>query len=84
MEVELTVLARKQWKELRHDRTLFTRIEAALDKIEANCEAGKPLTGKLVGLRSYDVGDYRILYEIVDDELIVTVVKVGNRRDVYR
>lgn len=28
--------------------------------------------------------DYRILYEIVDDELIVTVVKVGNRRDVYR
>ena len=29
-------------------------------------------------------GDYRILYEIVDRELIVTVVKVGNRRDVYR
>ena len=29
-------------------------------------------------------GDYRILYEIPDRELIVTVVKVGNRRDVYR
>jgi len=29
-------------------------------------------------------GDYRILYEIRDDELIVTVVEVGNRRDVYR
>ena len=29
-------------------------------------------------------GDYRILYEIVDRELIVTVVRVGNRRDVYR
>lgn len=29
-------------------------------------------------------GDYRIIYQIVDDRLIVTVVKVGNRRDVYR
>ncbi len=29
-------------------------------------------------------GNYRILYEIVDRDLIVTVVKVGNRRDVYR
>jgi len=29
-------------------------------------------------------GDYRILYEIVDQELVVTVVRVGHRRDVYR
>lgn len=29
-------------------------------------------------------GDYRILYEIIDQELVVTVVRVGNRRDVYR
>ena len=29
-------------------------------------------------------GGYRILYEIVDSELVVTVVQVGNRRDVYR
>lgn len=29
-------------------------------------------------------GDYRILYEIEDDQLVVTVVRVGNRREVYR
>jgi mRNA interferase RelE/StbE len=41
---------------------------------------------KLSGEDKYRLrqGDYRILYEIVDDELVVTVVKVGNRRDVYR
>lgn len=41
---------------------------------------------KLSGEEKYRLrqGDYRILYEIVDDELIITVVKVGNRRDVYR
>ena len=29
-------------------------------------------------------GDFRIIYQIEDDALIVTVVRVGNRRDVYR
>lgn len=29
-------------------------------------------------------GDYRILYEIADRQLVVTVVRIGNRRDVYR
>ncbi|MCX5762712.1 MAG: type II toxin-antitoxin system RelE/ParE family toxin [Gemmatimonadetes bacterium] len=29
-------------------------------------------------------GDYRVLYQIVDATLIVTVVRVGNRREVYR
>ena len=30
------------------------------------------------------VGVYRVLYSIEDDVLIVTVVKIGNRRDAYR
>ena len=41
---------------------------------------------KLSGDDKYRIrqGNYRILYEIVDAELIVTVVRVGNRREVYR
>ncbi len=40
---------------------------------------------KLSGQERYRVrqGAYRILYEIRDDVLVVTVVKVGHRRDVY-
>jgi mRNA interferase RelE/StbE len=30
------------------------------------------------------VGDYRVIYQIRDAQLLVLVVKVGNRRDVYR
>ena len=30
------------------------------------------------------VGDYRILYEVIDDRLVIQVVRVGHRRDVYR
>ena len=41
---------------------------------------------KLSGDEKYRIrqGDYRILYEIVDDRLVVTVVRIGNRREVYR
>ncbi|HEY4320760.1 MAG TPA: type II toxin-antitoxin system RelE/ParE family toxin [Gemmatimonadales bacterium] len=41
---------------------------------------------KLSGQDRYRLrqGDYRILYEILDHRLLVTVVRVGNRRDVYR
>jgi mRNA interferase RelE/StbE len=41
---------------------------------------------KLSGLERYRIrqGNYRVLYEIQDDVLIVLVVKVGHRKDVYR
>ena len=41
---------------------------------------------KLSGLEQYRVrqGRYRIVYSVDDAEMIVTVVKIGHRRDVYR
>lgn len=30
------------------------------------------------------VGDFRVIYEIVDSALVVTVIKIGHRRDVYK
>ena len=41
---------------------------------------------KLSGDEKYRIrqGNYRILYEIVDTDLIVTVVRIGDRREVYR
>lgn len=61
-------------------RRVVARIRAlATDPRPVGCE-------KLSGEEKYRLrqGDYRILYEITDRDLIVTVVKVGNRRDVYR
>lgn len=45
-----------------------------------------PGSEKLSGQERYRIrqGVYRILYEIADDVLIVTVVKIGHRKDVYR
>lgn len=60
--------------------------QRVVTKIQALANNARPPgSEKLSGNDKYRVrqGDYRILYEIVDRDLIVTVVKVGNRRDVY-
>ncbi len=44
--------------------------------------ASRPLRGR-AGYR-LRVGDYRIIYSVVDEVLLVVVVTVGHRRDVYR
>jgi mRNA interferase RelE/StbE len=45
---------------------------------------GHALTGDRKGLWRYRVGDYRIVAAIEDDRLVVLVVAVGHRREVYR
>ena len=61
-------------------RRILARIEALRD------DPRPPGSEKLSGQERYRArqGDYRILYTIADAELIVEVVKVGHRRDVYR
>ncbi len=56
-------------------------------KIGALADNPRPMGAeKLSGDEKYRIrqGDYRILYQIVDKDLIVTVVRIGNRREVYR
>ncbi|NMW63937.1 type II toxin-antitoxin system mRNA interferase toxin, RelE/StbE family [Mobiluncus mulieris] len=45
---------------------------------------GKALTGNLSGLWRYRVRDYRIICDITDEELLIGVVKIDKRSDVYR
>lgn len=45
---------------------------------------GAALTGGLSGLWKYRVGDIRIIADIQDDKLLILVVEIGNRREVYR
>lgn len=44
---------------------------------------GKPLKGNKLGLWRYRVGDYRILCQIEENRLVVLVVAVGHRKDIY-
>ena len=58
-----------------------------VSRIQSLADNPRPVgSEKLSGQDKYRLrqGDYRILYEIIDTELVVTVVKVGNRGDIYR
>jgi len=62
-------------------------IKRILEAIQALAENPRPpQSKKLSGQDRYRLrqGNYRILYSIEDDKLIVCVVKVGNRRNVYQ
>lgn len=61
------------------------RIRAAIDLLAD--DPRPPTCSKLTGeVNAYRVrvGDYRIVYEILDARLVVHVVRIGHRRDVYR
>jgi len=60
------------------------RIVAAVDRLAETPHLGAALKGDLRGLRRLRVGDYRIVYEVRDDELVVLVVRVAHGRDAYR
>lgn len=44
---------------------------------------GKALLGDLKGSWRYRIGDYRLICHIVNEELIILVLRIGHRRDVY-
>ncbi len=59
------------------------RVEKKLKDLRDNPELGKPLTANLAGLWDLRMGDYRALYQIKHNELLILVLKIGRRKNVY-
>ena len=53
-------------------------------KLLPDPRAGKQLKGKEGVLWSFRSGDYRVIYTFSDRELIVLVIRIGHRREIYR
>ncbi|MDP2673152.1 MAG: type II toxin-antitoxin system RelE/ParE family toxin [Nanoarchaeota archaeon] len=65
------------------DNSTKKQISIKIDKLKSNPELGKPLVGNLFGLRSLRVEKFRILYEIKKSQLIIYVLEIGHRKNVY-
>ena len=78
---------------LKLDTPIQKQIQKFILKLEGMSDPrarGKMLVGNLLGFWRYRVGDYRLLHHclcllcrIVDKELVITVVEVGHRKEVY-
>ena len=79
--VELTENAFNFLKKL--DKNQRVRIRNKIKKLENNPQLGKPLTASLAGTWSLRIGKYRAIYEIVNKKLIIFVLRIGARKNIY-
>ena len=78
-------IKRSAAKELaRIPRADRVRIVRAIDVLGDQPLTGTALKGELRGLRRIRVGRYRVLYEVLDGELVILVVRVRSRGEAYR
>jgi mRNA interferase RelE/StbE len=67
------------------DRSRVLRfLHERLPELPSPRAIGAALGGPLAGLWKYRVGDIRIIADIRDEEVLVLIVEIGNRREVYR
>ena len=68
------------------DRQVLRRVKAYLDEV---CELddprsrGKGLAGDLAGYWRYRIGDYRVLVEVRDDDLVIIAITLRHRSGMY-
>ena len=77
VEKELKKLGRQAQK------TILTYLRERVAKSNNPRDFGKPLQGDKSGFWRYRVNDYRIICRIYDKEVVVLVVTVGHRKNVY-
>ena len=80
-EIIFTDTSRRQFNKL--EKSVQERIIAALERIRIRPEVH---VKKLVGDPGYRlrVGNYRVLLDIYKDKLIILVIKVGHRKNIYK
>ena len=84
-KVEYTERAIKELRKM--DKYTRQMLYSWIDKNLVNCENpklhGKPLTANRKGQWRYRVGDYRIITEIQEDRIVILILTVGHRSEVY-
>ena len=84
-QVEVTTRFEREFKKL--DRYTQRMIKSWIDKNLVNCadprQHGKALTANRSDQWRYRIGDYRLICQIQDQELIILALSVGHRREVY-
>ncbi len=83
--VVLSRLAQEKFDQFIHSsRKVGEQIARAIDRLALNPNLGEFLRGEWKGYRKYRTGDYRIIYRVEHSRLLITIITIGDRRDVYR
>lgn len=84
-KVVFSKLAQEKFDSFIHaDRKLGEQIAKAIERLVANPDLGEHLKGEWKGYRKYRTGRYRIIYRIEHARLLIYILTVDDRKDVYR
>ena len=80
--IEISKRVRKDFRQIpkKDAERILLEIQKLAD--EPQPDQSKKLKGE--DLYRIRIGVYRVIYEIIDDRLIISVVKVGHRKEIYR
>jgi len=84
-EYKISQRALKQLRKLGPEpaRRIFRFFDTRIAGSEDPRQSGKRLAGKLAEFWRYRVDDYRLICKIEDEQLVVLVVRLGHRREIY-
>lgn len=85
MRVRYSETALKSLKKLdkRRQKLIISYMDN-IEKLEEPRVRGKALSANLKGFWRYRVSDFRIICEIIDDELIICVIDIDHRKQIYK
>jgi mRNA interferase RelE/StbE len=86
-KVELDLVAVRELRKIepQQSRRILTFLHERVAPLDDPRSIGEALKGSRLGIYwKYRVGDYRVICSIEDDTVRILVVRIGNRRDVYR
>ncbi len=81
-KIQYTQKAVKAFKKLNPD--IKEKLRIAIEELRIQPDAGKQLAGPLKGLRSLRVGNYRIIYRKEVQVLVILIITIGHRKEVYK
>lgn len=84
--IKISNTAEKQLKKLDRpiQKLILDYLQDRLEGCKNPRHFGEPLKGDKSGYWRYRMGDYRIICELLDDELIVLAMTIGHRKAVYK
>ena len=69
---------------IRADRRVGEQLAKAIERLATHPELGEFLKGEWQGYRKYRTGRYRIIYRTEHARLIIYIITIDDRKDVYR
>lgn len=82
--IQIISIAQKNIRRL--DPNVRNRIIKAILNLKTNRypQQFKPIKGKDIAQFRIRVGDYRVLYDVYDQDRVVLILRVGHRKDIYK